>query len=435
MANLPPLSLYIHIPWCVQKCPYCDFNSHALKGEVPHDDYVAHLLADLDADVPYAQGREVKTIFIGGGTPSLLSGPAMQTLLDGVRARLNLAADAEITMEANPGTVEADRFVEYQRAGVNRISIGVQSFSEPKLKRLGRIHGPEEAKRAANLATGLGLRSFNLDLMHGLPDQSLEEALDDLRQAIELNPPHLSWYQLTIEPNTLFGSRPPVLPDDDALWDIFEQGHQLLTAAGYQQYETSAYAKPGYQCQHNLNYWRFGDYLGIGCGAHGKVTFPDGRILRTAKTRHPRGYMEGRYLERQHDVEAVDKPFEFFMNRFRLLEAAPRAEFTRYTGLPESVIRPQIDEALAQGYLTECDESWQITEYGKLFLNSFLSCSSLKILKADSGFYIPFCWLRERLAECGDGNNTFIRKAAQTRADTGRKTALVFTAQPPFRKL
>ena len=332
MANLPPLSLYIHIPWCVQKCPYCDFNSHALKGEVPHDDYVAHLLADLDADVSYAQGREVKTIFIGGGTPSLLSGPAMQTLLDGVRARLNLAVDAEITMEANPGTVEADRFVEYQRAGVNRISIGVQSFSEPKLKRLGRIHGPEEAKRAANLATGLGLRSFNLDLMHGLPDQSLEEAL----------------------------------------WDIFEQGHQLLTAAGYQQYETSAYAKPGYQCQHNLNYWRFGDYLGIGCGAHGKVTFPDGRILRTAKTRHPRGYMEGRYLERQHDVEAADKPFEFFMNRFRLLEAAPRAEFTRYTGLPESVIRPQIDEALAQGYLTECDESWQITEHGKLFLNSLL---------------------------------------------------------------
>ncbi|KNC94654.1 radical SAM family heme chaperone HemW [Trabulsiella odontotermitis] len=372
MADLPPLSLYIHIPWCVQKCPYCDFNSHALKGEVPHDDYVQHLLRDLDADVPYAQGREVKTIFIGGGTPSLLSGEAMQTLLDGVRDRLRLAADAEITMEANPGTVEADRFTDYQSAGVNRISIGVQSFSEAKLQRLGRIHGPEEAKRAARLASGLGLRSFNLDLMHGLPDQRLDEALDDLRQAIELNPPHLSWYQLTIEPNTLFGSRPPVLPDDDALWDIFEQGHQLLTAAGYQQYETSAYAKPGYQCQHNLNYWRFGDYLGVGCGAHGKVTFPDGRILRTAKTRHPRGYMEGRYLERQHDVAAADKPFEFFMNRFRLLEPAPRAEFTRYTGLTEAVIRPQIDEALAQGYLTECEQFWQITEHGKLFLNSLL---------------------------------------------------------------
>ncbi|EOL8957764.1 radical SAM family heme chaperone HemW [Cronobacter dublinensis] len=372
MADLPPLSLYIHIPWCVQKCPYCDFNSHALKGEVPHDDYVQHLLRDLDNDAPWAQGREVKTIFIGGGTPSLLSGPAMQTLLDGVRARLTLAADAEITMEANPGTVEADRFVEYQRAGVNRISIGVQSFSEPKLTRLGRIHGPEEAKRAARLASGLGLRSFNLDLMHGLPDQSLEEALDDLRQAIALNPPHLSWYQLTIEPNTLFGSRPPVLPDDDALWDIFEQGHQLLSAAGYQQYETSAYAKPGYQCQHNLNYWRFGDYLGIGCGAHGKVTLANGRILRTAKTRHPRGYMTGNYLDKQHDVEAQDKPFEFFMNRFRLLEPAPRDEFRRYTRLDESAIRPQIDEAIARNYLAETPESWQITEHGKLFLNSLL---------------------------------------------------------------
>ena len=372
MANLPPLSLYIHIPWCVQKCPYCDFNSHALKGEVPHDDYVQHLLADLDADVHYAQGREVKTIFIGGGTPSLLSGEAMQTLLDGVRARLPLAHDAEITMEANPGTVEADRFVEYQRAGVNRISIGVQSFDNAKLTRLGRIHGADEAKRAAQLAQGLGLRSFNLDLMHGLPDQTLEEALSDLRQAIALNPPHLSWYQLTIEPNTLFGSRPPVLPDDDALWSIFEQGDQLLRAAGYQQYETSAYAKPGYQCQHNLNYWRFGDYLGIGCGAHGKVTLADGRIVRTAKTRHPRGFMQGKYLDKQHDIAAQDKPFEFFMNRFRLLEAAPREEFTRYTGLDEAVIRPQIDAALAKGYLTETAQHWQITEHGKLFLNSLL---------------------------------------------------------------
>ncbi|MGM3160881.1 radical SAM family heme chaperone HemW [Dickeya undicola] len=372
MLNLPPLSLYIHIPWCVQKCPYCDFNSHALKGEVPHDDYVAHLLADLDADLPLAGGRPLHSIFIGGGTPSLLSAEAMQQLLDGVRDRLSLPAEAEITMEANPGTVEADRFSGYQRAGVNRISIGVQSFSPDKLTRLGRIHGPEEARRAARLAAGLGLRSFNLDLMHGLPDQSLDEALDDLRQAIALNPPHLSWYQLTIEPNTLFGSRPPTLPDDDALWDIFEQGHRLLSDAGYQQYETSAYAKPGYQCQHNLNYWRFGDYLGIGCGAHGKVTFADGRIVRTVKTRHPRGYMQGNYLHQRDEVAMADRPFEFFMNRFRLLEPAPRADFTAYTGLPESTIRAQIDEALAQGYLTETAQHWQVTEHGKLFLNSLL---------------------------------------------------------------
>ncbi|ASY80718.1 YggW family oxidoreductase [Pectobacterium polaris] len=372
MLKLPPLSLYIHIPWCVQKCPYCDFNSHALKGDVPHQEYVDHLLADLDADLPLASGRELHSIFIGGGTPSLLSAEAMQALLDGVRARIPLTADAEITMEANPGTVEADRFSGYQKAGINRISIGVQSFDPQKLTRLGRIHGPDEAKRAAHLATGLGLRSFNLDLMHGLPDQSLDEALDDLRQAIALNPPHLSWYQLTIEPNTLFSSRPPTLPDDDALWDIYEQGHALLSAAGYQQYETSAYAKPGYQCQHNLNYWRFGDYLGIGCGAHGKLTFSDGRILRTVKVRHPRGYMQGTYLDKQHDVANDDRPFEFFMNRFRLLEAAPREDFTAYTGLEEHSIRPQLDQALAQGYLTETATHWQITEHGKLFLNSLL---------------------------------------------------------------
>ncbi|MBK5073499.1 radical SAM family heme chaperone HemW [Budviciaceae bacterium CWB-B4] len=372
MLNPPPLSLYIHIPWCVQKCPYCDFNSHALKGDIPDMDYVEHLLTDLDNDLPLTSGRPVSTIFIGGGTPSLLGAEAMQRLLDGVRSRLTLEDNAEITMEANPGTVEADRFKAYQQAGVNRISIGVQSFSQPKLERLGRIHGPEEAKRAAHLAQGLGLRSFNLDLMHGLPDQSLEEALDDLRQAIELNPPHLSWYQLTIEPNTLFGSRPPVLPDDDALWDIYQRGHELLSAAGYQQYETSAYAKPGYQCQHNLNYWRFGDYLGIGCGAHGKLSFSDGRIIRTVKTRHPRGYMNGKYLDKQYNVEADELPFEFFMNRFRLLEAAPRADFSRLTGLDESVIRQNLDSALKMGYLTETSEYWQVTEKGKLFLNSLL---------------------------------------------------------------
>ncbi|XBS69116.1 radical SAM family heme chaperone HemW [Acerihabitans sp. KWT182] len=372
MPSLPPLSLYIHIPWCVQKCPYCDFNSHALKGEVPHEEYVGHLLSDLEQDLPYAGGRDISTIFIGGGTPSLLSAAAMQHLLDGVRRRLPLSAAAEITMEANPGTVEAERFHGYHQAGVNRISIGVQSFDEEKLRRLGRIHGPQEARAAAGLAAGLGLRSFNLDLMHGLPDQTLEQALDDLRQAIALNPPHLSWYQLTIEPNTLFGSRPPVLPDDDALWDIFEQGNQLLAGAGYRQYETSAYAKPGFQCEHNLNYWRFGDYLGIGCGAHGKLTQADGTLLRTVKTRHPRGYMQGHYLDKRYAVQQADLPFEFFMNRFRLLEPTPRREFGAFTGLDEQRIRPALDQALAGGYITESESSWQVTEKGKLFLNPLL---------------------------------------------------------------
>ncbi|WP_413739064.1 radical SAM family heme chaperone HemW [Sodalis sp. RH21] len=372
MAALPPLSLYIHIPWCVQKCPYCDFNSHALKGEVPHEEYVNHLLADLDGDAAYTGGREIGTIFIGGGTPSLLSAGAMQQLLDGVRSRLPVTPAAEITMEANPGTVEADRFLGYQRAGVNRISIGVQSFNPEKLARLGRIHGPEEATRAARLAAGLGLRSFNLDLMHGLPDQTLEQALDDLRQAVALRPPHLSWYQLTIEPNTLFGSRPPVLPDDDALWDIYQQGNELLAAAGYRQYETSAYAQEGFQCRHNLNYWRFGDYLGIGCGAHGKLTQADGTVLRTVKVRHPRGYMQGKYLDKRNAVAAADLPFEFFMNRLRLLEPTPRADYPAFTGLEESTVRAALDQALAGGYITESRTEWQVTEKGKLFLNPLL---------------------------------------------------------------
>lgn len=372
MLSVPPLSLYIHIPWCVQKCPYCDFNSHTLKGEIPQQEYIQHVLNDLQQDAQLIGNRTVKTIFIGGGTPSLLSAESMQVLMDGVRNIITLDSQAEVTMEANPGTVEAERFYAYQQAGINRISIGVQSFGSDKLISLGRIHGPEEAKKAARLAAELGLRSFNLDLMHGLPAQTFSEGLSDLRQAIELSPPHLSWYQLTIEPNTQFGSRPPVLPDDDALWEIYTKGHQMLTAAGYQQYETSAYAKPGFQCQHNINYWRFGDYLGVGCGAHGKISFADGRILRTVKVKHPRGYMEGRYLDKSHQVSDEDRPFEYFMNRFRLLEAMERSDFTRFTGLSEAHIRPQLDQALKQGYITETAAQWQITQHGKLFLNSLL---------------------------------------------------------------
>ena len=376
MLRVPPLSLYIHIPWCIQKCPYCDFNSHAQKGEIPENDYIRHLLLDLQADLARfqtsVQKRKLHSIFIGGGTPSLFSAEGIARLLNGVKAQIPFEENIEITLEANPGTVEAERFKGYVDAGVTRISMGIQSFNDDKLQRLGRIHSAIEAKRAVQLAKVSGLQSFNLDLMHGLPNQTLAEALDDLRQAVELAPPHLSWYQLTIEPNTLFAYRPPKLPDDDELWDIFEQGHQLLTAAGYRQYETSAYAKPGFQCEHNLNYWRFGDYLAIGCGAHGKLSFSHGGILRFSKTKHPKGYLRGEYLYEEKNVPYVERPFEFFMNRFRLLDAVPKREFEAYTGLSQSTVKHQIDLAVEQNYVVENADFWQITEHGKLFLNELL---------------------------------------------------------------
>ncbi|VEI58404.1 oxygen-independent coproporphyrinogen-III oxidase-like protein [Pasteurella multocida] len=374
--QLPPLSLYIHIPWCVQKCPYCDFNSHAQKGQIPEQEYIQHLLQDLQQDLQYykhsVQDRTLYSIFIGGGTPSLFSAEGIQQLLSGVEQLIPFKSDIEITLEANPGTAEAERFKGYVKAGVTRISMGIQSFNDDKLKRLGRIHNAQEAKSAVNFAKVSGLKSFNLDLMHGLPNQTLTEALDDLKQAIKLDPPHLSWYQLTIEPNTMFAYRPPVLPDDDELWDIFEQGHQLLTDAGYVQYETSAYSKPDFQCQHNLNYWRFGDYLAIGCGAHGKMSFENGDILRYSKTKHPKGYMRGEYLYEEKPVVAEDRPFEFFMNRFRLLEAVPKAEFIQFTGLREKNIREQIQWALGKNYIVETHHTWQVTKKGKLFLNELL---------------------------------------------------------------
>ena len=375
----PPLSLYIHIPWCVQKCPYCDFNSHAQKGLIPEAEYIQHLLADLSQDLIAYQAaighRKIHSIFIGGGTPSLFSAEGIAYLLKEVEKRIAFEPNIEITLEANPGTAEAARFLGYAEGGVTRISMGIQSFEPEKLLKLGRIHDSQEAIQAVKFAQDSaksGLKSFNIDLMHGLPNQSVQQALADLETSIALNPPHLSWYQLTIEPNTMFYYRKPTLPDDDALWEIFEQGHQLLTRAGYEQYETSAYAKKGFQCQHNLNYWRFGDYLAIGCGAHGKITFPTGEIYRFSKTKHPKGYMRGEYRYHQEQIEFADRPFEFFMNRFRLLEAVPKSEFEAYTGLNETVVRPTMDWALTQNYITENASHWQITEHGKLFLNELL---------------------------------------------------------------
>ena len=374
----PPLSLYIHIPWCVQKCPYCDFNSHGLKSDLPEKEYVAHLLDDLAIDAKRVGNRQVETIFIGGGTPSLFSADAMAAILEGVKARINLAPNAEITMEANPGTVEAGKFAGFYQAGVNRISVGIQSFQPHHLKVLGRIHNELQAENAVKQAHSAGLPTFNLDLMHGLPEQSVENAMGDLQQGIALNPYHLSWYQLTIEPNTPFYSRPPALPDDDILWEIQQRGHEILEAAGYHQYEISGYAKHGHQCQHNLNYWRFGDYLGIGCGAHGKITDEKkGTIHRTVKVKHPRGYMEisRPYLDTQTQVAEDDLPFEFFMNRFRLVEPCPIDDFSSFTGL---TLPKDVDTALAdaqqQGLLRLSPSHWQVTDKGRRYLNSLLSC-------------------------------------------------------------
>ncbi len=341
-----------------------------------------HLLQDLQQDIAAyldlnKTPREIHSIFIGGGTPSLFSAKGIADILQGVQQQIPFAQDIEITLEANPGTVEAERFKGYVKAGVNRISIGVQSFDNQKLARLGRIHDSQEAVKAAGIAQSVGLNSFNIDIMHGLPEQSLQDALSDLQQAIALNPPHLSWYQLTIEPNTLFYSKPPALPEDEILWDIQEQGDALLRAAGYQQYEISAYSKAGQQCQHNLNYWRFGDYLGIGCGAHGKVTLADNRIVRTAKVKHPKGYMDltRNKLFEETQVQADDLGFEYFMNRFRLLEPCPKEELEQRTGLSSDskVIASRLAVALQKGLLTETTHHWQVSELGKRYLNELLS--------------------------------------------------------------
>ena len=375
--KLPPLSLYIHIPWCVQKCPYCDFNSHGQKGQVlPESEYVSHLLDDLTEDAKLVGDRAIHSIFIGGGTPSLFSAQAIQTLLDGVKKRVNLLVDAEITMEANPGTVESQRFADYVKAGITRISIGVQSFQPEKLAALGRIHDENQALNAVKLAKNIDLNSFNLDLMHGLPKQSLEDAMFDLNSAITQQPPHLSWYQLTIEPNTQFHSKPPKLPEDELLWDIQERGDELLKQAGFEQYEISAHSQVGQQCQHNLNYWRFGDYLGIGCGAHGKITLANkNQIVRTVKVKHPKGYMDltRSYMSDKKVVPSEDLPFEFFMNRFRLLEPCPKSDYSDFTGLAmDDSTKKNLQIALNRGLLVESADEWRVTQLGRRYLNTLL---------------------------------------------------------------
>ncbi|WP_440874337.1 radical SAM family heme chaperone HemW [Thalassotalea sp. PLHSN55] len=380
LLQTPPLSLYIHIPWCVQKCPYCDFNSHSLKEKIPEQDYVNALIADLDADIQKfkLQQRPLHSIFIGGGTPSLFSAEAIQSILSQVLARFVHDKDIEITLEANPGTVEAEKFNGFAKAGVTRLSIGVQSFSSDKLIKLGRIHDSEQAKKAAKYAVSSGIKSFNLDLMHGLPKQSVEHALDDLKTAISLKPDHISWYQLTIEPNTAFHSKPPTLPQDEILWDIQDQGMKLLSDAGYQQYEISAYAKSdNKRCQHNLNYWQFGDYLGIGCGAHGKITDINSHsIYRTVKVKHPKGYLDQTrdFVDHLNTVTADELPFEFMMNQLRLQQAFSLDDFEKTTGLTRDVIIEKLKIAEQKELLQANHQAktWQVSPLGHRYLNDLL---------------------------------------------------------------
>jgi oxygen-independent coproporphyrinogen-3 oxidase len=379
----PPLSLYVHMPWCVKKCPYCDFNSHGLRGEPPpYAEYVDLLLADLDADLAdfgdAARGRTIVSVFFGGGTPSLFAPALIARLLDGARARLPFADDCEITLETNPGTVEHGRFDGYLAAGVNRLSFGVQSFDDDKLRRLGRIHSAAEAEAAVKSAQDAGYANLNLDLMYALPEQTLDGALADVERAIALAPAHISHYQLTLEPNTAFAANPPPLPDDDHAWAMQEACEARLARAGYRQYEISAYAREGRRCAHNLNYWRFGDYLGIGAGAHGKLSdAAAGTVRRRWKTRHPRSYMEAAAgparIGGDGVVGADELPFEYMLNALRLIDGVPLADFAERTGLPPQSIAAPLADARRRDWLADDPHRLRTTALGQRFLNDVIA--------------------------------------------------------------
>ena len=376
----PPLSLYVHLPWCVRKCPYCDFNSHEFKGGTPpFDAYVDALLADLDQDLPLVWGRTVHSVFFGGGTPSLFPADAIERLLQGASSRLRFAPEAEITLETNPGTAEHGRFEDYRRAGVNRISFGIQTFDDATLLKLGRIHDSAQAAAAVALARDAGFDNFNLDLMYALPDQTLAMAEADVRRAIDLAPTHISHYQLTLEPNTVFAARPPTgIPDDDLAWDMQEHCQALLAEAGYAQYEVSAYARAGRQCAHNLNYWRFGDYLGIGAGAHGKLTLgSEQTILRRWKSKHPVAWLAGAgtpaCIGGDERIEPARRPFEFMLNALRLVDGFTLHAFEATSGLPASAIDAPLAVAIERGWLQREGARVVPTELGRRFTNDVVA--------------------------------------------------------------
>lgn len=379
---MPPLSLYIHIPWCVRKCPYCDFNSHEVRGascgeggnRIPEKEYVAALVRDIELALPQVWGRKIYTVFFGGGTPSLLSGESVAEILRQVRMLLPLNLDAEITLEANPGTVEAERFAAYRDAGVNRLSLGIQSFNDAHLRALGRIHSTDEAMRAIEIAQR-HFDNINLDLMYALPNQSLEEALQDVRTALQFKPQHLSCYHLTLEPNTLFYRNPPPLPDDDASGEMQQRIEELLASQGYEHYETSAFAQPKKRARHNLNYWQFGDYLGIGAGAHSKLSFHD-RVLRQMRHKKPQAYLDAVAqsvpVQEEHEVSPIDLGFEFMMNALRLNQGFDGALFEERTSLPLLTIRRELDEAERRGLLVREGTHIVPTDLGRRFLNDLL---------------------------------------------------------------
>ena len=370
-AALPPLSLYVHIPWCMRKCPYCDFNSHAAPDALPEDAYVDALIADLESALPSIWGRKAGTVFLGGGTPSLFSAPAIERLLSAVRARLPLLPDAEVTLEANPGTFERAKFAGFFAAGVNRLSLGVQSFDDRHLRALGRVHDADEARRAAEAALMI-FGNVNFDLMFALPEQTVADARRDVAAALAFAPPHLSFYHLTLEPNTLFHRYPPPLPDDEVAADIEDAVLQSLRDAAYVHYETSAHAKGAHECRHNVNYWRFGDYLGIGAGAHSKLSFPD-RIVRQMRWKQPQQYLEqvarGTPLQQEAEISRRDLPFEFMLNALRLTEGVPAALFAERTGMPLSIAARPIAEATRRGLLSPDPAVLAPTDLGRRFLN------------------------------------------------------------------
>jgi putative oxygen-independent coproporphyrinogen III oxidase len=365
----PPLSLYIHLPWCERKCPYCDFNSHE-SSELPEDAYIDALLSDLDNDLALAGHREIHTLFIGGGTPSLFSAESISRLMSGLVSRLNLASDVEATMEANPGSAEADKFIGFRQAGINRLSMGIQSFQDEKLRVLGRVHSAEQAASAIECAHKAGFNSFNIDLMHGLPGQTEADAVHDLQQAMAFKPPHLSWYQLTIEPNTVFHKRPPQLPVEDTLADIQDRGEQLLAEGGYGQYEVSAYCQRDQECRHNLNYWSFGDYLALGAGAHGKITSAEGEITRYAKTRAPADYLSGDDVTvNKRTLSQVEIISEFMLFSLRLNRGFTRQRFEQTTGISADTLDPQLQPLLDRELLVLEDDVVRASDLGRRYLD------------------------------------------------------------------